>query len=54
VKKIPETTSSGVSQTRYVVTPEEEADLDASLAEAAGGELATDEEVHAVWAKHGL
>jgi predicted transcriptional regulator len=34
-----------------VVTPEKEADLDASLTEAARGEFATDEEIHAVWAK---
>jgi len=33
------------------VTPEEEADLDASLAQAARGEFATDEEIHAVSAK---
>ncbi len=35
----------------YVLTPEEEADLDASLAEAARGEFATDEEVETVWAR---
>ena len=44
----------GVDQPPYELTPEEAADLDASLAEAAKGEFATDEEVRAVWAKHGL
>lgn len=38
----------------YQLTPEEEADLDESDAEAARGEFATDEEVRALWAKHGL
>ena len=38
----------------YELTPEEAAELDASLDEAAQGEFATDEEVRAVWAKHGL
>ena len=38
----------------YELTPEEEAELDASLAEAERGEFATDDEVCAVWAKHGL
>jgi predicted transcriptional regulator len=38
----------------YELTPEEEADVDASLAEAERGEFATDEEVRALWAKHGL
>jgi hypothetical protein len=45
---------AGVDQPPYELTPEEVADLDASLAEAAKGEFATDEEVHAIWAKHGL
>ena len=49
-----EMTSPDVDQTPYALTPEEEADLDASLAEAERGEFATDEEVRAVWAKHGL
>lgn len=47
MKETPETTP-------YVLSPEEEADLDASLAEAERGEFATDEEVRALWAKHGL
>lgn len=45
---------AGVDQPPYELTVEEAADLDASLAEAAQGELATDEEVRTVWAKHGL
>ena len=45
---------AGVKQPPYELTPEEEADLDASLAEAERGEFATDEEVRAMWAKHGL
>jgi hypothetical protein len=45
---------AGVEQPPYVLTPEEEADVDASLAEADRGEFATDEEVRAMWAKHGL
>jgi predicted transcriptional regulator len=45
---------AGVAQPPYQLTPEEAADLDASLAEAERGEFATDEEVRAMWAKHGL
>jgi predicted transcriptional regulator len=41
-------------QPPYELTPEEAADIDASLAEAERGEFATDEEVRAMWAKHGL
>jgi predicted transcriptional regulator len=36
------------------LTPEEEASIAESLAQAARGEFATDEQVRAVWAKHGL
>ncbi len=36
----------------YILTPKEEAAL--AEAGAAGGEFATEEEVRAVWAKHGL
>jgi hypothetical protein len=36
------------------LTPEEEAAIAASKAADARGEFATDEEVSAVWAKHGL
>ena len=42
---------AGVDQPPYELTPEEAADLDASLAEAARDEFATDDEVRAVWAK---
>jgi predicted transcriptional regulator len=45
---------AGVAQPPYELTPEEEADLEASLAEAERGEFATDEDVRAMWAKHGL
>jgi len=36
------------------LTTEEEASLDESLAQAERGEFATDEQVRAIWAKHGL
>ena len=36
------------------LTPEEQAAIAASKAAAARGEFATDEQVRAVWAKHGL
>ena len=45
---------AGVEQPPYELTPEEAADIHASLAEAERGEFATDDEVRAVWAKHGL
>jgi len=45
---------AGVEQPPYRLAPEEAADIDASLAEADRGEFATDEEVRAMWAKHGL
>ncbi len=45
---------AGVEQPPYLLTPEEEADINVSLAEAERGEFATDEEVRAMWAKHGL
>ena len=35
-------------------TPEEAAELDASEAAAAGGDLATESEVRAIWDRHGL
>jgi predicted transcriptional regulator len=38
----------------YVLTPEERAAIEASDEEVARGEFATDEEVRAIWAKHGL
>jgi len=36
------------------LTPEEEASFEESLAQAERGEFATDDEVRAIWAKHGL
>ena len=36
------------------LTDEEEASLQTSLDQAARGEFATDEEIRAIWAKHGL
>jgi len=36
------------------LTPEEQAAIEASKAAAARGEFATEAEVRAVWAKHGL
>ncbi len=45
---------AGIEQPPIQLTAEEEADLDASLAEAERGEFAADEEVRAMWAKHGL
>ncbi len=38
----------------YILTPEERAAVEESKAAADRGEFATDEEVAAVWAKHGL
>jgi predicted transcriptional regulator len=38
----------------YVLSPEEEADIDEALAEVERGELATDEEVRSVLAKYRL
>ncbi|SFK36099.1 hypothetical protein [Methylorubrum salsuginis] len=38
----------------YAFTPEEEAELDESEAAARRGDFATDDEVRAIWAKHGL
>jgi hypothetical protein len=36
----------------YVLTPQEEADLDASIAAEERGDFATDEEMLAIWAKY--
>ena len=38
----------------FELTDEDKVELDASLAEEARGEFATDEEVRAMWAKYGL
>jgi len=45
---------AGANQPPYELTAEEAANVDASVAEAERGEFATDEEVRAMWAKHGL
>jgi predicted transcriptional regulator len=47
-------TVSALPDDVYILTPEEEAEIDASLGEAGRGEFATDEEVRAMWTKHGL
>jgi hypothetical protein len=44
----------GEEQPVYELSPEEKASLADSLEQAARGEFASDEEVRAVWAKHGL
>jgi predicted transcriptional regulator len=45
---------AGVDQPPIQLTAEEEADLAEAEAEVERGELATPEEVRAMWAKHGL
>lgn len=45
---------AGVEQPALQLSPEEEADLAEADAEIASGDLATAEEVRAMWAKHGL
>lgn len=45
---------AGEDQSPVALTAEEEASLAESLAQAARGEFATDEQVRALWAKHGL
>jgi hypothetical protein len=45
---------AGVDQPSIPLTAEEDADLAEADAEAERGEFATDEEVRAMWAKHGL
>jgi hypothetical protein len=44
---------AGVEPPPDILTPEEEADLDASVAAEARGEFASDEDIRAVWAKYG-
>jgi hypothetical protein len=44
---------AGHEQPPYLLTPEEEVELDASIAAEARGEFATDEEIRAIRAKHG-
>jgi hypothetical protein len=43
-----------LSTTPYKLTPEERADLEEALAEARRGEFASDADVRAMFARHGL
>jgi hypothetical protein len=45
---------AGIEQPIYILSPGEEADLAEADAEIARGELATDEDVRAMWAKYDL
>ena len=45
---------AGEDQPSLQLSPEEEASLDESLAQADSGEFATDEQVRAIWAKRNL
>jgi predicted transcriptional regulator len=45
---------AGDARSTVQLSAEEAASLDESLAQAERGEFATEEEVSAVWAKHGL
>jgi hypothetical protein len=45
---------AGNDQPVIELSAEEEASFDESLAQAARGEFATDEQVRAIWAKHDL
>lgn len=45
---------AGEDQSVIQLTPEEEADLAEADAEIERGEFATDEQMRAIWAKHGL
>jgi hypothetical protein len=45
---------AGDDQSLSALTPDEETELAESEAEADRGEFATDEQVRAIWAKHGL
>jgi hypothetical protein len=45
---------AGKDQPVFQLSAAEEASFDESLAQADRGEFATDEEVRAIWAKHGL
>jgi hypothetical protein len=64
VRSLPESTQDDIArvmlmlasedQTPVPLTAEEEASLAESLAQASRGEFASDEQVRAVWAKHGL
>ncbi|MGA3063490.1 MAG: hypothetical protein ABSD90_09720 [Methylocystis sp.] len=45
---------AGEDQPPLQLTAEEEASFEESLAQAERGEFATDEQMRAIWAKHGL
>ena len=45
---------AGEDQPAIQLTAEEEASFEESLAQAERGEFSTDEQVRAIWAKHGL
>lgn len=45
---------AGEDQPAIALTPEEAASFDESLRQAERGEFATDDQVRAIWAKHGL
>ena len=45
---------AGEEQPLVQLTPEEELSFAESLAQAAGREFASDEQIRAIWAKHGL
>ncbi len=45
---------AGEDQPVLELSAEDEASFDKSLAQAERGEFATDEQVRAIWAKHGL
>jgi hypothetical protein len=45
---------AGVDQPLVELTPEEEAAIEESMAQTDRGEFASEEEIRAIWAKHGL
>lgn len=45
---------AGIEQPTLDLTPEEAASFDESMGQAERGEFASDEQVRAIWAKHGL
>ena len=45
---------AGEEQPMVQLTPEEEISFEKSFGQAQRGEFATDEQVRAIWAKHGL
>jgi hypothetical protein len=44
---------AGKDRSLFQLSAEEKSSFDESLAQAGRGEFATDEQVHAIWAKHG-